>query len=377
MNQEPVFAPYPLAPAPAYARWLTSGAVLLASVGAAGVFLNPLLEPRLVSIGAVVVLLAWLLALMLRVLCYRFNRHNARCYAAAARQVNDAWWVQHRQRAALLDTVLLGPACSTVQQRERLFSADHQPPAPAKTGEGRTLRLLQVFGEGIAGREQQLAVLLAMQWALQRPVGTPLQPLRCYWQGSAGAWGAFVRQMAASCPLVQLPSSPEPWQGQQTLGAIIDELHGAAPHSRVLCAGCECTPARADGHLPAGEAAVLWLLGPTGGASISRGEWLGAETDDPPAVAARAMSQSRAQGPTPACVAFSAPSCTGLTATGWNARQHLQDANFGELPQLQALVLQTLAAWYAEHHRVPCAWLARDPHYTLSLGIVNPDDSNH
>ncbi|MNI97422.1 hypothetical protein D3C73_1560710 [compost metagenome] len=64
-----------------------------------------------------------------------------------------------------------------------------------------------------------------------------------------------------------------------------------------------------------------------------------------------------------------------LSVLDWNTGQHLQHANFGALQHLESMVAQTLAASYAGQHGVPCAWLANDPHYTLALGIVEPNDS--
>jgi hypothetical protein len=75
-------------------------------------------------------------------------------------------------------------------------------------------------------------------------------------------------------------------------------------------------------------------------------------------------------------VSFSQPDVPSLSPHGWSTKQNVQDANFGELEGLQAMVVQTLAAWYVEQHQVPGAWLANDPHHTLALGIVKPDDSN-
>jgi len=53
----------------------------------------------------------------------------------------------------------------------------------------------------------------------------------------------------------------------------------------------------------------------------------------------------------------------------------MQDGNFGKLTDLEAMVVQTLAASYVAEHGVPCAWLAKDGQYHLTLGIVKPDDS--
>lgn len=377
MNTAPEFAPYPLAAAPVYSRWWGSGVALLALVSSAGVVLRPFIEPRIAAVGVAGAMVLWVVALSFRVLYYRLNRHNANCYAEAAEQVCKAWWARHRQRAALIETVLVGPACSAVQHRERLFDPDYQPPAPQDTPEGATLRLRQVFGTDPVERERQLAVLLALQWHEQRAQCPLVQPVRCFWQGSQSAWLAFVKQMKVCFPPIQLPAQPEPWQGIRSLDAIIDRLQGAPSDTRILCAGCQSTSPQRDSRLPAGEAGVVWWLGPQGGVSLSRGEWFSAGIESLTAVTSRALKQGQLEAPAQRCVSFDQPDVPEVSATGWNIKQNVQDANFGELAHLKSLVVQTLAAWYADQHDVPCTWLASDLHHTLALGIVKPDESSH
>lgn len=377
MNTAPEFAPYPLAQAPAYSRWLASVVALLALVSSGSVLLRPFIAPGLAAAGVAGVLVLWILALLLRVLYYRLNRHNAQCYAEAAEQVRQAWWARHRQKAALVEAVLVGPGCSTPEHRQNLFNPDHQPPTPEKTPEGATIRLRQVFGADIAERERQLAMLLALQWQAQRTEPAALQPLSCYWQGSVAAWQAFVEQMAKSCPQVHLPEYPEPWQGMHSLDSIIDQLQGTPADARILCAGCHSSPIQRESPLPAGEAALLWLFGPQGGVRFSRGEWFAADAESLAAVAKRALQQSELEAPPQVCVSFSQPEVPDLSVIGWNTKQNVQDANFGALANLETMVVQTLAACYAQRHGRPCAWLANDPHHTLALGIVEPDDSSN
>ncbi|MGH8383838.1 hypothetical protein [Pseudomonas sp.] len=369
------FAPYPRVQPPLYSRWLASGAVLLALVGAGSVLERSFIEPRLAVGGGVAVLLVWAVALMVRVLYYRFNHHNAQCYAEATEQQRQIWWQHHRQKAALIESVLVSAACSKPEQVNVLFSPDHQPPAVLDTGEGAAIRLPQVCARDVETRERELAVLLALKWQAQRTQDSALQPLSCYWLGSLAAWGAFVEQMALSCPEVCLPEHPESWQGIRSLDAIIDLLLQAPADARVLCAGCHSARAEREQQLPAGEAAVLWLLGAQGGVHFPRGEWFAADAEDLTTVAAQALKQSELEAPAPVCVSFSQPAAFDASLLDWNIKQHRQDANFGALANLQAMVVQTLAAWYTEQHGVPCAWLAGDPHYTLTLGIVEPDDS--
>lgn len=385
MNPAPEFVLYPEAQAPKYSRWWITGAVLLAllsngvmqTLGSGGRPQGEANGPFLMTAVVAGVSVLWLLAFLLRILFYRFNQHNAHCYAETAQQVQHAWWARHRQTVALVEAVLVGSGCGAPDHRQTLFDSNHKPPEKQDTKDGPTLRLLQVFGPDIAERERQLAVLLAMQWQEQRTEPAVLQPVHCYWQGSLAAWQAFVEQMATSLPLVQLPESPEPWQGMRSLDLIIDQLQGAPANTRVLCAGCHSSTPQQDSRLPAGEAAVLWLLGPQGGVRVSRGEWFSAESEDLAAVAERAVQQSQLEAPASTCVSFSQPQVPHLSDIGWNTKQNVQDIHFGALGNLEAMVVQTLAAWYAEQHGVPCAWLASDPYHTLALGIVEPDDSNN
>ncbi|MFL8991178.1 hypothetical protein Q8X48_22510 [Pseudomonas sp. QLc11A] len=378
MNTAPKFDTYPLERAPDFPWWYAIGAGLfvLACAGAMqldfGSFYNPIMRFLLIAS----VLAPWLLIFLLRVLFYRLNRHNSQCYAETSQQIQQAWWVRHRQTVALIEAVLVGGGSSDPEHRQALFSADHQPPAPAMTPDGATVRLLQMFGDEVVEREWQLAKLLVLQWQAQRPEPGPLQPLACYWQGSLSAWQAFVEQMGKTFAQVQLPEQPESWRGIDSLDSIIYRMQGAPSDARILCAGCQSLPARPDSRLPAGEAAVLWLFGPEGGVRFSRGEWFDADTELLPTVAERVLQQSEITSPPQACVSFSQPDVPSLSLHGWNTKQNVQDANFGDLEGLQAMVVQTLAAWYVEQHQVPCAWLANDPHHTLALGIVKPDDSN-
>ncbi|WP_025996885.1 hypothetical protein [Pseudomonas viridiflava] len=376
MKRAPDFVQYPLVHSPAYFRWMVFGAVLLIALSGAGVALRPEIEPQRLVTGIACAFGVWLLALLLRVLYLRLNRHNAQRYHEATEQVSQTWWKHHRQHVALVESVLISAACSTPEQAQLLFSSDHQPSEPRATSEGRALRLVEVFGENVAERERNLATLLALQWHEQRDEPSAVQPLRCYWQGSQLAWNAFVEQMARCAAQVQLPEQPEPWEGISSLGSAIDQLQGAPATARILCAGCQSSPVVQDSPLPAGEAAVLWLFGPEGGARFSRGEWFDAGTEPLSKVAERALKQRELMAPTEVCVSFAQPDVPELAGIGWNTRQHAQNANFGRLGPLQAMVVQTLAAWHAMKHQVPCAWLANDPHHTLALGIVEPDDSN-
>ncbi|MEJ8867033.1 hypothetical protein [Pseudomonas jessenii] len=377
MNTAPKFDPYPLERVPDFSRWYAIGAGLfiLACAGAMQLDSGSIYDPVVQFLLIASVMALWLLIFLSRVFFYRFNRHNAQCYAETSQQIQRDWWIRHRQTMALVEAVLVGGGCSDPEHRQALFNADHQPPAPEIAPDGATLRLLQVFGDDVVERERQLAKLLVLQWQAQRLETGPMQPLACYWQGSLPAWQAFVEQMGETFAQVQLPEQPESWQGIDSLDSIIDRIQGAPANALILCAGCQSLSPRPDSRLPAGEAAVLWLFGPEGGVRFSRGEWFDANTELLPTVAERALQQSEITSPPKVCVSFSQPDAPGLSAHGWNTKQNVQDTNFGDLEGLQAMVAQTLAAWYVKQHQVPCAWLANDPHHTLALGIVKPDDS--
>lgn len=385
MRTAPEYAPYPLAQAPNYRRWSVVGGVLLVvSLGSlrflhdnsASISADNHNEWRWGVLGLMLVSAIWLLAFISRVVYYRLGWHTGRWYLEEVEQIQNAWWAHHRQSIALIDAVLLGPSCTTRQHVHQLFSPDHQPPAPEPTPEGAMIRLPHVSGADPVAREHQLARLLALQWDEQRDKTVLLQPLRCYWQGSASAWQVFVAQMTQCCPQVQLPDTPEPWQGLNSLDTIIDQLQGAPDEIRVLCAGCQSTTPGKDRLLPAGEAAVLWWLGPQGDVRLSRAEWFTAEQDDLATVAQRALRQSALEEAPSACVRFSQPDIAGLPLDGWSPRPLLQDAHFGALENLEFMLVLTLAAGYAEKHGEPCAWLARDPYHTLVLGVVQADESS-
>lgn len=374
MIPAPEFSTYPRVHAPVYSRWVASGVALLVLCGGAGLVLRSIIEPRVIATCVVCVVLFWWLALLLRVLYVRLNWHNARTYHGAAEYVRQTWWRRHRQNVALVESVLISAACTTVEQGLRLFSPDHQPPEPQETAEGPTLHLCQVFGREVAERECNLATLLALKWQDRRDEHAAVQPLRCYWQGSLVAWQAFVEQMALCAPEVQLPAQPEPWEGLCSLDSIIDQLQGAPATARILCAGCQSSPIRPESNAPAGEAALLWILGAEGSVRFSRGEWFVPDIEQLPAVARRALQQSNLTDPVQQCIAFAQ---ADLPDIGLSTHHFLQDANFGALQHLQAMVVQTLAAWYVEQHQVPCAWLATDPYHALALGVVHRYDSDN
>lgn len=162
------------------------------------------------------------------------------------------------------------------------------------------------------------------------------------------------------------------------MAAIIDELNLSAAETTILCAGCVSTPASRNSELPAGEAAVLWLLGKTGDVQFSRGEFFDAGIDENIiAVTQRALVQSEIDQLPDSNFLFSQKNIPELEKTGWNINQHIQDLNWGSLAEIEAMVVQTLAAIFVERNGIPCGWMARDPYHTLALGIVKPYGSGN
>lgn len=382
MKAMPQFNAWPRLSVPMYRRWLVVGAGVFGAM-TLNSWLTPVgMDPAHIAeqrerFGYLIILTLvcglWLLAFVLRILAYRFNRHNAWRYEQAAQRTLDTWWTQHRQSAGLLECVLLGPACSGAVQHEGLFSKDHQAPEPQSTAKGAVLRLASVMGDG-ALRERQLAEKLVINWTDQRAPVAMEPPLRCYWHGSAVAWAGFVEQMAVSFPTLKLPVRPEPWQGLDSLEAIIGLLQASSSRARILCAGCEVAPSGPDSNVPGGEAAVLWWLGRQGGVQLPRGEWHNPQnqvTEEAVAdVAARVLLQAQLDVPPPACVAFGAPVAD---IPGWHASTYPQHDNFGALQHLHGMVAISLAASLARSSGTPCAWLAGDPVYPLTLGVVRAD----
>lgn len=377
MRPVPECKAYPLASAPQYGRWFAAGAASLAMATSVGVLLRPVIELWEMACGVGLMALLWALALLLRVMGFRLNRHIADCYDGVVAQVTQEWWAGHRQQVALVETVLLGPGCSAPAHLQRLFDPTATAPLAEDSGAGAALRVLPVMGQGSEEREKELARLLVLQWRQQAPGLVELDPLRCYWQGSPDAWQVFVQQMAISFPQVKLPEQPEAWSGITTLNTIIDQVQHAPAHTRILCVGCESTVPAHGGVRPAGEAAVLWLLAPQGRVRFLRGEWFTPETAPLVTVADRALRQAQLKEPPTVCVASSRVQRALRDAVQWNLRPELLDTHFGELPHLGPMVVQTLAASYATQHGAPCAWLAGDPHYTLALGVVHTNDSTH
>ncbi|CAI2455924.1 hypothetical protein [Serratia liquefaciens] len=375
MRPLPDYPGYKTARPPIAARWLSAAALLVLLGGGISALL-PTAQGRTSPI-AVVILLSLILAgtgWLIRLLYYRVSMHNAAFYHQQVAYEQQRWWAQHRQTFALKEVVLLGPAGGRSTDWLRLLKREHRQPEEKKEGGGRALRLPQISATDAAGREKRLAELLVTEWQKQRSDKTFTSPLRCYWQGTDAGWQAFSAQIAAIFPACSLPSRPEPWQGETSLAAIASGLAVAKTDDVMLIAGCRSVVASPGTLLPAGEAAALWLVGQDGPVKLARGEVFSAEAGDAlPAVCARALVQNELNTPPEACPMFTQPDLDGLAHSGWDVSRHQQDANWGDIGDMAALAVISLAAIYAAHQQQPCGWIARDPMNTLALGIVKPD----
>jgi hypothetical protein len=316
------------------------------------------------------VILAWAVLFVLDVRHFNRTVREADRFNLEVEQQRNAWWAKHVQSAALIESVLLGPACESRRAGTELFLPDYTPPVPQVLNEGLAVRVPSVQGEGRGEREAQLAVTLAFDWqALRTEKG--LAPQRCYWAGSQASWETFVGQMAHYGSVLQLPRTPEPWHGIETLDLIIDQLQGASAGARILCAGCHSTEITTDSALPAGEAAFLWWLGPNGPVRIGRGEGYDAATDSLSAVLDRVVKHGGLNAPPLQCVSFSQADVPDLSTSGWNLQPQVIDACFGALPGFQLPVALTLAAWQAQAQGGVVSWLSDDPRHTLAVGMVH------
>jgi hypothetical protein len=371
----PDYPEYKTARRPGVARWLLATALLVLLSGAAGA-LMPTAQGKsaLVAAGILAALLLAGTGWLVRLLYYRASMHNAAFYYQLVAYERQQWWAQHRQPFWLKEGVLLGPAGTRSVDWLRVLNREQRPPEEKKEGGGSVLRLPQISAMDPTAREKRLAELLVIEWQKQRSEKKLTPPLRCYWQGADITWQAFRAQMAIAFPEIALPARPEPWRGEATLAEIASELAEAKPDDTMLIAGCQMVPALPGTTRPAGESAALWLAGRNGPVQLTRGETFSPEQGDILlTVFARALDQSELKDPPGACTLFSRPDIEALASSGWDVSQYLQDANWGNIGDMDALIVISLAAIYAAHHQQPCGWIARDPMNTLATGIVKPD----
>ena len=375
MRPVPEYSEYKVARPPGSARWLSATALLVLFSGGAGL-MSPSAQDKTFMV-AVVILVALIVAgtaWLVRLLYYRGSVHNADFYYQLVAYEQQQWWVQHRQPLWLREGLLLGPAGTRSVDWLRVLNREQRPPEEKKEGGGSALRLPQISATDAVVREKRLAELLVIEWQKQRSDNQLSSPLRCYWQGNAISWQAFRAQMAVTFPEIVLPAWPEPWQGEASLAEIASDLADAEPDDTMLIAGCQVIAALPGNTRPVGESAALWLAGRNGPVQLTRGETFSPEQGDILlTVFSRVLEQSELKAPPEACMLFSLPGIEALMSSGWDVTQHLQDANWGDIGDMDALILLSLAAIYAAHHQQPCGWIARDPMNTLATGIVKPD----
>lgn len=375
MRPFPDYPEYKKARPPVAARWLSATALLvLLSGGAGGLLPSEQDKSALIATGMLVALLLAGTGWLARLLYYRVSMHNATFYSQLVAYEQQRWWAEHRQPLWLTEGVLLGPAGTKSIDWLRVLNREQRAPEPKKEGGGSALRLPQISTMDASAREKRLAELLVIEWQKQRTEKKLSSPLRCYWQGADITWLAFRAQMASAFPKIALPAKPEPWQGEASLAEIASDLAEARPDDTMLIAGCQVVAALPGKTRPAGESAVLWLAGRHGPVQLTRGETFSPEQGDTLlTVFARVLEQSELKNPPEACTLFSHSDIEALANSGWDVSQHLQDANWGDIGDMDALIVLSLAAIYAAHHHQPCGWIARDPMNTLATGIVKPD----
>lgn len=376
MRPLPAFPSYNVAHAPDTRRWLAVGSLLVLLVGG-GIALRQGVQAGVGNIitGMFIILSIMLVIWLFYMLYYRCSVHHAMLWQRTVQQEYQRWWYLHRQCFALCEVVLIGPAGAELSDWLRLLKREQPQPGEWQEAQGKALRVARTFSPDVDEREKQLARMLVLQWKGQSEGKTISALQRCYWQGSATAWQAFVVQMKASFPAVVLPEQPEPWQGELTLATLAASLSSAESDALYLVAGCQSLPPSSGCLRPAGESAVLWLAGSGGPVKVCRGEVFDPSASESlPQVCKRAQRQSELDASPDTCILFSQPQPqqSALAGSGWNVTHHLQDSYWGELGQLEPLVVLSLAAIFAHHQDQSCAWIATDPLHTFALGIVKP-----
>lgn len=369
MRSMPVYPQYDISQAPSAKRWLAAGALLVLLSASLALLLHK--DAVTVITGMTFSFLFVVMLWLIRLLYCRFSHHNAHFFNTLVDQQQQQWWLRHCLTLAFRDIVLIGPAGSETDDWLRVLNNAHVLPVVRKESGGDAIRVSMAMSESVNGREQQLAAMLVLQW--QKTRRYDVAPDVCYWMGSDEAWRAFVAQMEKTLPLLRLPEVPRPWTGEASLSAIIAEMNASQGDITVMVAGCQSLPAEKNSVQPAGESAVLWVLGPEGTVTTNRGEVYSSPDDKTPdAVFGRVLLQSECEQPPEHCLLFSQPEVEGLERSGWNISKHMQDMNWGRVGSMEAFIVISLAAIYAETQRTPCGWIAKDPQHSLSLGIVKP-----
>lgn len=371
MRNVPEYPVWETARAPITRRWLQAGAFIILLAGGAGALTGEanrsaaafaVMGFALVSIGFL-----WLC----RLLYYRFSLHHAMAWQRNVRHEQSLWWEEHQSLLGLQDVLLLGPAGAETVDWQRVLRRIQRPPAERHEFGGKTLRIARTFSAESQEREQQLVRALVMQWKTS-PRDMPRSISQCFFLGDALVWSAFYAQMKDSFPGIALPDQPERWEGEATLARLTALLREDAK-SQYLVVGCVSCPASPDSLLPAGESAVLWLIGADAPVVMPRGEYYDASASDKlNIVSERAVTQCELKEDPAACILFSHPQIPQIDECGWNTTHNLQDSYWGMPGSMEPLIVISLAALFAQNEAQPCGWISTDPQHTLALGIVKP-----
>ncbi|WP_082917795.1 hypothetical protein [Mangrovibacter phragmitis] len=349
-------------------RWAQAGMVLVLlsvtlSLVLAGEKSSPTLLVVTASFASALVLLCWLS----RQLYYRTSLHLQADWQYRTDQEYAAWWQHHTQTFALQDVVLIGPAGVSPADWQGFLN---QPPGPS-TGCSSAITNGLLFSTRPGERETQLAQMLARQWHTQCSGQVYRPPISCYWQGSETAWQAFSAEVSLLFPSLCLPVHPEPWQGANTLAGLAAHFALTAEENQqwFLVAGCLSVPA-GGGSEPAGESALLWKVTAKGPVTLARGEVFSQGKHTATQVCQQAQQQSGLTHPPEHCVLFSPAIPPDFAHCGWNLSRHAQDPYWGRTGENEPLIAVSLAALLALHQQTSCGWIATDPQYQLTLGIV-------
>lgn len=172
-------------------------------------------------------------------------------------------WQQRRMQegAAVLHSVLLGPACLTEADRQQLVQDAPTQAVPTEAfGEWRIPDLTGSDSDN-AGRAAQLAGALARHLAAGWPVSA--QPQAVAWLGSPASWQAFQAELQNQG--IRCPQLVRPLANIAALDVWIDQWHDeTAPLTQVLLAGVQlavATQPDAPAAMPCEAGFALLLQG--------------------------------------------------------------------------------------------------------------------
>ncbi len=374
MRESPKFPHYRVAFPPSVKRWLGFGSsVILLSGILAALIRRPehhisIILSCMVGIS-IFIGVGWLI----RMLSFRLSVHHSMTWSREVEYERKHWWEIHQRSFSLMDVVLIGPAGAELFDWLRVIKREQPVPPVRQEASGKVMRVARTFSSDLIEREKQLAQMLVLQWKKQRKDQPAIFPEKFFWLGSGESWRAFVMQLNECFPGMNIPESPERWLGEETLSLFAETFADGELQGVYLVAGCQSLYSSSDAVRPAGESAVLWLVGGHGDVRLTRGEFWGAsDVESLQQIVSRAEKQSEPDESPDKCILFSHPLLPELADCGWNVTHNTQDEYWGESGKLDALIVISLAAMSARSEKEPCAWIASDPLHTLALGIVKP-----